>query len=159
MSKKNTFYFILVVMTVFLTCLSLPSKVKGHPPDGVDLSYNINTQMLNVSIAHEVLDNTTHFIETVIIRVNGSTVLTTPPYTSQPSIHGALYQYAIVANPGARISVLVHCNQVGSLSACIVVGGGACGGNGGIPGYLGLWLIIGVSLTISFTLIYKKIKH
>lgn len=156
MAKKRIYYILLIFL--FISAFARMQSVKAHPPESLDLNYDINTQTLNVTIVHSVSNMNTHYIDSVVVKFNGSTVLT-QIYTSQPSLDGWTYQYIIAASNGTRIEVTATCNEGGSLSICIVVGGGTCeqGNGGGIPGYIGLIAIFGASVVIFLTLIHKKI--
>ena len=160
MPKKSIYYLVLIFFTIFITSSTFTMKAKAHSPQGIDLSYNANTQTLTATITHSVADNTTHFVISVIIQVNGSIVLTSP-YTSQPDVLNFVYQYSIIADNGARIQATATCNQGGSISACIIVGGDSCEDDGGpgISGYLGLWLILGVSVIVLLTVIHRKLRN
>ena len=120
----------------------------AHPPSGLVLLYNSSTNKLNATISHSVSDPNTHYVYSVVIEVNGTTTVS-ETYTSQPSSILFSSQYNVTANNGARIQVSATCSQGGTITEFIVVGGGTCeSSNGlGIPGYSGLLLILGVSIT------------
>jgi len=156
MPKKHTYFILFAVLLVSITASI--QNVKGDAPATVSLLYNTGTQKLNVTILHPVSDPNSHYVATVVIKVNGSTVLT-PTYSSQPSSTSFTYQYDVTADDGARIEASATCILGGTTSACIIVGAGLCptgGGGSGIPGYLGIFLIIGISVIIIATVIYKK---
>jgi len=158
MSKKKFYYGLFLFFTIFITTANI--NAKAHPPSAVNLAYDLNTQVFTVSITHSVSSPTSHYVDSVTITVNGSTVLT-EDYTSQPSSLTFVYEYNITANNGAEIQALATCELGGSLIACIVVGSGSCGQGGGavIPGYIGLWIIIGFSVIVLTTILHKKIKR
>jgi hypothetical protein len=158
--KKTSIYSVIIIpLLILIVTSNFALKTKAHAAEGITLDFNLNTQMLNVSIEHAVEDPNTHYIDQIVINVNGSTVLTTP-YTSQPSTAGGLYQYSITATNGSTIQALARCVEGGAIAGCIIVGVGLCPSpGGGIPGYFGLSVIIGISLLISLTITYKKIKH
>jgi len=158
MSKKS----ILLGFSIFLMiglCATI-SAVKAHTPGGMNLSYNSNTEVLSVTITHNVSNNNTHYIITVV-EVNGSTIIS-EAYTNQPTKGTFTYLYTnVTANKGATIYVKTTCNQVGFVEDTLTVGDGITttnGENGEIPGYLGIWIIIGFSLTAVLTQVRKKIK-
>jgi hypothetical protein len=158
MSKKKIYYGLLLFFTIFISTASTNST--AHAPSAINLAYDLDTQVLTVSIRHGVTNPTTHYVYSVTISVNGSTVLT-GSYTSQPSSLNFNYEYNITANNGAEIQALAICQQGGSLAACIVVGSGLCGQGGGgeIPGYIGLWIIIGCSVIVLTIILNKKMKR
>jgi len=158
MSRKTIFYLFIFFSVTFLS-LTVPT-VKANPITSITLNYNPSTEELNVTIIHNVANPSTHFIESVDIKVN-TTLVRNEIYFSQPSTSTFTYQYDnITANDGATIEVTASCNISGPLAVSIIVGEGPGGQNGEplIPGYLGLILIIVVSIVIFLPLIYKKIK-
>ncbi|MHA1986766.1 MAG: hypothetical protein ACW98D_09015 [Promethearchaeota archaeon] len=161
MTKKSTYYMVLISLMVLITSSNLTVKTKAHPPESINMGYVEGTQTLTVTIVHGVDDPFVHYINQVIIRVNGSQVLSTP-YTNQSSVGGGTYVYTpIVATSGSRIEAIATCIESGSMSACIIVGVGPCptSSGPGIPGYLGLWLIIGISIVVSLMITYKRMKR
>ena len=153
MPKKKIYYFISVFLIVFLTITSI--NVRAHPPDDMALSYNSNTNVLSVTITHGVSDNTTHYVVSVEIKVNGSTDQT-HYYTSQPDLTIFIYEYTVITNSGSTIQVTAICVVGGVITKTL---GGTPGSNGGeIPGYMGFYLVLVVSVITLLTLIRKKLK-
>ena len=153
MPKKKIYYFISVFLIVFLTITSI--NVRAHPPDDMALSYNSNTNVLSVTITHGVPDNTTHYVVSVEIKVNGSTDQTLY-YTSQPDLTIFIYEYTVITNSGSTIQVTATCVVGGVITKTL---GGTPGSNGGeIPGYMGFYLVLVVSVITLLTLIRKKLK-
>ncbi|MBY8989598.1 MAG: hypothetical protein KGD58_02505 [Candidatus Lokiarchaeota archaeon] len=144
--SKRKFYYILILLFI-VSATSRIDSVKAHPPSGIVLFYNSNTNKLNATISHSVSNPSNHFVLSVVIEVNGTTTVS-ETYTSQPSSILFTYQYNVTANNGARIQASATCNQGGTVTECIVVGGGTCGSSNGsgIPGYSGLLLILGISI-------------
>ena len=157
MSRKSFFYVLVIFSLVFITSTNI--SVKAHPPESLFIAYVTNTQTLNVTIYHSVEDTNSHYIQSVVASINGTTVLN-QGYTSQPDPIVFSYVYSITAVNGDIIQAVATCNVGGSLSACIVVGGGVCPKNGGtgIPGYAGILIALVVSLGIALPLVYKKLK-
>ena len=143
--KKRIIYIFLIFL--FVPAFARMQTVNAHPPSGIVLFYNSNTNKLNATISHSVSDQIDHFVLSVVVEVNESTVIS-EIYTSQPSTDFFTYQYNVTANNGATIRVSATCNQAGTIRGCIVVGGGTCpSSNGsGIPGYSGLFVVLCVSL-------------
>jgi len=127
----------------------------SHAPSSLTLNYNSNTELVNVTITHIVDNVSTHYIGVVEIRVNGTTVKT-EYYINQPSLDTFTYQYNVTANNGGRIEVTARCSIGGFLTTCIVVGEGLCPES--IPGYLGFWLIMMISVISLLILIRRKMK-
>jgi len=159
--KKSIFYTILISLVILITSSNFAIKTKAHAPNSMSMGYSIATQTLSVLIFHDVTDPDNHYVDLVIISVNGSQVLSTP-YTNQSSQAGGSYEYSITATNGSRIEVFARCVEGGSMTACIIVGVGGCpqnSGTPGIPGYFGVWLFIGFSIIVLLMVTYKKIRH
>ena len=153
MPKRKIYYFISVFIIVFLTIAGV--NVRAHPPDDMALSYNSSTNVLRVTITHGVPDNTTHFVVSVEVKVNGS-IDQTHPYTSQPDLNIFIYEYTVITNDGSTIQVTATCNIGGSITKTL--GGTTIPGGGEIPGYMGLYLILVISVITMLPLIRKKLK-
>ena len=153
MPKKKIFYVISVFFIIFLTIAGI--NVRAHPPSDMTLEFDSNTNALTVTITHIVSDNTSHYVQSVVISVNGS-VDQTHPYTSQPDTVEFVYIYTVVTSAGSTINVLATCSEGGTISRTL---GERITPNGGeIPGYLGIYLIVVVSLLGFLTLTRRKIK-
>jgi len=157
MSKKKILYLLGIFLVFLITMTTL--NVKAHSPSSMSLSYDSTSEVLSVTITHSVSDPNSHFIESVEIKVNGSTAIN-QPYTSQPSSSTFTYQYDITAGDGATIQVIATCNQAGSITRSIAIGDDSNGQNGDstISGYLGTIFLIGISVAFSIPIIYKKIR-
>jgi len=119
------------------------------------LSYNSSTNVLRVTITHGVPNNTTHFVVSVEVKVNGS-IDQTHPYTSQPDLNIFIYEYTVITNDGSTIQVTATCIIGGSITKTL--GGTTIPGGGEIPGYMGLYLILVISVITMLPLIRKKLK-
>ena len=139
-----------VFFIVFLTIASI--NVRAHPPSDMSLEYNPGTNTLKVSITHVVSDNSSHYIISVTIRVNGS-IDQTQLYVSQPDLSFFIYEYTVITNNGSTIQVTATCSQGGSITKTL--GGTNEPTDGAIPGYIGLYLILFVSV---ITLLFKMRK-
>lgn len=118
MNKK--IIILLAMFTSLITFSVFTFPVKAHNPSGMSVNYSFVKQELNVTITHTVANLNTHFIISVIIRVNGSTVKT-ETYTSQPTTSTFLYQYNITARHGANIQTTANCNIGGTISRSLTV--------------------------------------
>ncbi|MBY9020118.1 MAG: hypothetical protein KGD67_03600 [Candidatus Lokiarchaeota archaeon] len=151
MPIKKTYYFISIFFLVFLSIAGV--NVKAHPPSNMSLEFNSSTNILKVSITHGVSDNTTHYIYSILISVNGS-VDQSPIYTSQPDLVLFSYEYTVVTNDGSTIQVSATCIEGGTLTRTL----GGTPSNPSIPGFMGLYLVLIVSVIGMLTLICKKLK-
>lgn len=138
---------------MFLTIAGINGR--AHPPSDMLLEYDSNTNTLEVSISHIVPDNTTHYIFSVIVSVNGS-IDQNPVYTSQPDLAFFIYEYTVITKNGSTIGVTATCSEGGSISRTL--GGTNAPPDGGIPGYMGLYLVVVVSVIALLTINRKKLK-
>lgn len=136
---------------VFLTIASI--NVRAHPASNVELDFNSSTNTLTVSISHIVDDNTTHYIVTVLISVNGS-VDQSLSYSSQPDLAFFIYEYTVITNDGSTIRVAATCIEGGTFTATL----GGTPVDPGIPGFMGFYLVLIVSVITMLTLIRRKLK-
>jgi len=143
-----------IFFIVFLAIASI--NVRAHPPNDMSLEYNSSTNTLFVSITHGVSDNTSHYVISVVVRVNGS-IDQTQFYTSQPDVFFFTYEYTVITNNGSTIQVTATCSQGGSITKTL--GGTNEPTDGAIPGYMGLSLILVVSVITLLMKSRKKLKR
>jgi len=154
MLKKKTYYALSVFFIVFLTIAGV--NVRAHPPDAMSLEFNSGTNTLKVSITHGVSDNTSHYVVSVVVRVNGS-IDQTEFYTSQPDVAFFIYEYTVITNNGSTIQVTATCSQGGSITRTL--GGESTPTDGAIPGYMGLYIVLVVSVITLLMTFRKKLKR
>ncbi|MBN1761490.1 MAG: hypothetical protein JW878_00210 [Methanomicrobia archaeon] len=116
--KVALFLSALILLSFFVILLSTP--VLAHPPSQMALTYDVDTQMLAVSIIHSVSDPRSHYVEKVEITKNGEPLLT-KEYTNQPSTSTFSYTYAIAANIGDELEVTAYCSLYGSIQTQLTV--------------------------------------
>lgn len=157
MLKKKS----LILFSVFFCVVILiMSKVVNANPPGISIVYDSGTKQLDVTFSHDNGGVPSHYISSVTIEVNGSTVKT-ELYLNQTGI-SFTYNYGnITANPGATIKVTAVCTITGATSNSIVVPGGdgdPTNGEPTISGYVGLLVISLISLLTLLTINYLKIR-
>jgi hypothetical protein len=89
--------------------------VSAHPPSDMRISYYELTKDLKVTIIHPVPNPQGHYIQDVMVKINGK-VVNDSRYTSQPAPDTFTYTYPIVTVPGDEIEVTASCVLTGSLS-------------------------------------------
>jgi hypothetical protein len=111
----------LVIGILVLTMLS--GHAIAHTPSGVDVSYDERTGDLGVAITHQVDDSTTHYVKQVTVR-QGTTVLVSQSYTSQPGKSAFTYRYNLpqLKEKSGEITVDVECNVFGTRTGTIILG-------------------------------------
>jgi len=156
MSKKSIPYWFLLFFLIGISTTII--SVKANFPSNISLDYNVGTKQLDVTITHNNGGTPGHYIEEVTIRVNGS-IVNTSLYVSQPSVTFTYNYYNIIANSGATIQVTVVCTISGPTNRDLVVGDGTTtNGEPSIPGYLGLYIIVAISIIAFLTITYKRIR-
>ncbi len=161
MLKKRILYLFLVFFFIVISAIII--SVKANPISSVVIVYNSGTKQLDVTITHNNGGSSTHIVDEVNIKVNGSSVKT-EFYANQPSVTFTYNYDNLTADPGATIQVTAFCTISGAFSNSIVVPGGTNpNGNGNgepsIPGYLGLLIIVATSSLALLFIHYKKIKR
>jgi hypothetical protein len=112
----------LVIGILVLTMLS--GHALAHTPAGVEVSYDEQAGDLGVAITHQVDDLTTHYVKQVTVR-QGTTVLVSQSYTSQPGKSAFTYRYNLpqLKEKSGEITVDVECNVFGTRSGTLMLVG------------------------------------
>lgn len=157
MSKKNR-HFVLLIFYIAVI-LALTQNAKAHKPESLNLGFS-SPNTLNLIISHPVDDPASHYISSVVIQINGTTVLT-ETYTSQPDANWWTYHYNITASTNDEVLVTVTCVEGGTSSICLKLGVGSCSTSEqpSIPGFSGLWVVVGISVIIFLTVNYRKLRN
>lgn len=111
-------YVIIAMLVISTIVLAIPTL--AHPPQDMQLEYNLETSELLVTITHDTPSAVLHYINKVEIRVNTVLVLE-EEYSSQPTNNIFTYTYVIEAEIGDVISVTAYCNIQGSITRSITV--------------------------------------
>ncbi|MDG6218528.1 MAG: hypothetical protein QCI00_03710 [Candidatus Thermoplasmatota archaeon] len=111
--------YIFVVLMLVTTSL-LSGMVIAHPPKDMVLSYDLETEILSVTITHNSDIPTVHNIEKVEINRNNELVLI-EEYDSQPSTSEFSYEYDIQAVVDDELTVIAYCSIQGSITRSITI--------------------------------------
>ncbi len=148
MIKKTTF---VISILVLISCIC--ALITAHAPSSINLTYDKNGNILTVDVNHVIEEgDTTHYIETVEIRVNGE-LITQEEHTSQSSIGGSLYAYDLNANDGDEIEVTAYCSTGESKTEKMTLGATSGKDDNSTPGF---GLIIIISSIAAILLIKRK---
>jgi len=122
-NKINKSRFYAIITLIFLTTITLISfqNVSAHSPSDLNLTYDIDTQKLNVTISHQVANPDSHYIYSIEIIKNGN-IIKTHNYDNQPDTASFTYTYDVNATIGDIIEVSTFCNQGGTRNKQITVG-------------------------------------
>jgi len=120
--KKNVFRlrFLQAVLFIFFFLCFSPQSSYATAPKSVDLTYDMNTQTLSVTINHPTLFASMHHIKYVEIKKNG-TIISKNKYGTQPTDSIFTYTYNIPAEKGDVFEVTATCNLWGHKTSTLVV--------------------------------------
>ena len=153
MGKKS--FLILVIVSISIAgFLSQIPTISANSPSNMVLAYDQSTTTLNVTITHTVNDPGTHFIESVTIKVNGTTVKT-ETYSDQPVSGTFMYQYNLTAYVENTINVVAVCNISGQIERETTVGSK----DQKIPGYFALGIISVLSCILIAGFTFKRMRR
>jgi len=110
MRKPCIFFAMLVVLPL---C--------AHPPKGLEMGYDFDSDILSVEIAHSVNDAAKHFINKVVVELNGKKII---EQTFRKQVDGETQQvmYKIIdAAEGDKIAVTAYCNISGKKKADLTI--------------------------------------
>ncbi|MEF8847739.1 MAG: hypothetical protein V5A68_01230, partial [Candidatus Thermoplasmatota archaeon] len=112
MKKTNLLITAIVVMSLAAT------NVSAHPPQDMDLTYDKDSNVLEVSIAHSV-PPAGHYVNRLVITKNDVQVIE-EEYSSQTSDEFTK-SFTIDAEIGDEITVTAYCNIQGSITRSITI--------------------------------------
>lgn len=102
----------LIISLVTVTLLLSTMTVAAHPASEMNLSYEMDNEMLEVEIVHSVDNQEDHYIDNVEVRKNEELMMS-KNYNSQPTSSSFTYEYELTASEGDNISVYSNCNKGG----------------------------------------------
>lgn len=106
----------LVLMIFFIA-----SACMAHPPAEVKLEYHAETQILSMNILHPTPDIQKHFIEEIIVMLNGKELVKQLFNTQmQAEGHKAICM-VYGAKPGDEIVVIAKCNVFGKKKVSYII--------------------------------------
>ena len=100
-------------MTVLIFLAGFPIAANAHPPKDVQLIYDAASQKLSVTIIHNSITPSMHYIKQVEIKKSGA-LLSNNQYKSQPDKTSFTYTYNVQAAPGDVVEVTSTCSIYGS---------------------------------------------
>lgn len=101
------------LMVLLSVSMLIPAVLFAHPAKDTVLSFDAKTKTLKVSVLHDSRDNKKHFIEEVIVSINGK-VMIKQNFNSQTSNTNQDAVYILNdAKPADEIAVKSECNLGG----------------------------------------------
>jgi PGF-CTERM motif len=146
------------LLLIIITTTTLTVTTTAHAPSTLNLSYNIQTQELNVTITHQVANPTTHYISKVEIKKNGVTYNTTE-YTEQPDPTSFTYSFPVNATVGDTLEVIASCIQGGSKTTQYTITQQNTNGNDNTSSTPGFELLLALGALFSVIILVRKKKN
>jgi hypothetical protein len=117
MKVRNIVLTLIILAAVFLSF----NTASAHEPSSVNLSYDLSSQTLSVTVGHYTYDVTIDYIDSVEVKINGkpNNIFN---YTSQKDKNMASFSYEIEAKAGDLIEVTATSKMGGSKTSSITVG-------------------------------------
>jgi hypothetical protein len=117
MKVRNIVLTLIILAAVFLSF----NTASAHEPSSVNLSYDLSSQTLSVTVGHYKYDVTIDYIDSVEVKINGkpNNIFN---YTSQKDKNMASFSYKIEAKAGDLIEVTATSKMGGSKTSSITVG-------------------------------------
>lgn len=108
-----------VFFSLLMLCLFQPQIAWADPPQGIQLKYNLNAQILYVTITHSSLMNGSHYVKWIEIKRNGRMV-SIQTYKEQPAGGTFTYTYNIPGVEDDTFEVTAACNLWGNKSSAVL---------------------------------------
>jgi len=145
----NKMFFISKIFFCLCILLLITQTVSAHPPSNMDINFDIENQELKVNITHSVTTDT-HYIKLIEIQLNGEKY-NSYNYNSQPAEMSFSYNYNINATKEDIFKVIAECNQFGTLTRELTVGGE--NDSSSTPGFITILIIFSILIIVVF---FKK---
>lgn len=153
--KPKQVFFMTHIVPIFVSLIvfcTIPFTVFANAPSGLRVSYNLETQDLQITITHPVNNPTTHYIYKVELQKNGM-IYNTSTYTNQPDPNSFTYTYRVNATTGDTIDVTASCIQGGSKTTQYTVSTNDGAKNTSTPGFES---IIALSATVIIVILLQR---
>ncbi len=115
MKEKYWLIAIILVGTVFCSI-----NASAHPPQDMILDYDINTNVLDVTITHNTPSPGLHHINKIEVYKN-DIINISEEYDTQSSTDTFTESFTLIADIGDEIKVIAYCNIQGSITRVITV--------------------------------------
>lgn len=93
----------------------------GHPPDSLSISFDSTGTVLSVTVSHPVRYADRHYIDRIIVRVDGKVVIEqTYGLQATDKVQEAFYRL-VGLRSGMKVEVTAGCNITGKKTAAYTV--------------------------------------
>lgn len=107
------------ILMLALVFLAVP--LMAHSPKTPELVYDADAGILNVSITHSVNDAAKHYVNKVVVELNGKKIIE-QKFRSQTDEEEQQVVYSIIdAKEGDKISVTAFCNISGKKKSELII--------------------------------------
>lgn len=115
---------ILIMMGLLSIVISVTDDivVSGHAPTQMELDYELDDQLLFVTITHSTPTPSSHYVEAIIVYRNDIPIIE-EEYDDQPSRQTFTYEFSIYAVDGDVLKAWAECNIGGDLEEEITIEG------------------------------------
>jgi hypothetical protein len=103
---------ILLFVLMFLLFFAL--SVSAHPPGEIEMSFNMENKMLEVTIPHDSQDSTSHFVDEVKVYLNGNEHIEQAFIVQTNNDEMYLHYMIPGAEKGDSIRLTAECNRFGN---------------------------------------------
>ena len=111
---------IYLAATVFVL-IGVLSSAYAHAPGKVALGFDLEEQLLEVNVKHQVNDGAKHYVDRVSVDLNGKKVIEQTLYAQQNLKDQTLVYRITDAGVGDTISVTASCNISGKKKASLKI--------------------------------------
>lgn len=112
----------LTVLFILTVCINISPSHKAHPPSEMNLSYDLENQILTVTITHVTIEPQSHRVYLIEIEKNGELYLDRQ-YGEQAG-NTFTDTFSVEAQVGDELTVTAYCSLYGSITKSISVTGG-----------------------------------
>jgi len=144
------------ISALFILLILAPRPVVAHNPTDIEMTH-YPWGGFEVIAHHRVNDTATHFIEKIIIEVDGNHYWT-EIFTHQGSKYYQYYKTNVGASSGSIITVTAVCNQDGNSTKSFSAVNFGSNPDYTIPGFYGLGIMSILSFIVIGFILKRKIK-
>jgi hypothetical protein len=95
--------------------------IMAHPASDIEMNYDTENKVIKVTMTHVTKDQSEHFINKVVIQVNGKRrIEQTYPEQKDKQTQNALF-LIIDLKSGDKIDITAHCNVFGKLKKSFTI--------------------------------------
>ena len=110
-----------IVLLACAIALAISGAVYAHAPKSVEAEFDIDKQILSVTVFHDVKDASKHFVDEVDVQLNGDDIIE-QKLSAQESLEKIMLVYRITdAGVGDEIEVSAECNISGKKKATVKI--------------------------------------